>query len=1145
MKLAPLISILKELFRSKKGFNLVEALLAVSIFSLVITTFVGALVYGRQGTVGSGDRSRAMFLAEEGIEATRNIRDEAWNEIQYSQTGIATSSSEWIFDGEGTSDSIGKYTRILGFSDVCRDASDAITACPGIYTDEHTKLASSTVSWTGFPNISRSVNQVAYISNWESANWIQTDWIGSNGQTIWSDETRYDSDNGNVATSTAGQLSLIYGGTLDNGFDNATDQTNNWPFTTSGNYTFDSADIEVTGGFGQLKGSGGGSSGGTVDDGFEYATTTSNSWTFTTSGNYTFDSNDIEVTGGAAQLITSGGSYNSGTTTNESFTSDSSGWTYNDWSQGGGDPNATGTHNASGGNTGGYVDVSVPSNIKNKDVGGYWEQAITISQSGATVTCSFDWSVVGYTAADGMNDYQLYVFLDSATGEPSIGTQIWASGTQNSTTSWSGQQDVDCSSEASTSGTYYYKIAAWADGNNKNSGPITAGYDNAKVEWEHTSGGTYPTDEPSINPTASFSAPAVVSWDSFTETTTKNGGEIYYQLSSDDGSTWQYWNGSSWASVSASTDYNTGSVTNTNIGTFATSTAQINFKAFLESDGSQDVQLDDISIGYTPATAVWSFGTWDVTGGEETPVGTRVVSGGNPDKYSDINFPFGNNDDVGGYWEQAFTTTVNNPAITVDFDYKIVDYNSDPDVAHIRVYIDTVSGAPTTQVGSSISFSGEGAWTSATQIDASSAVTTAGTYYLKMAVWIDMPGSGSTGPYNVGFDNVDLSWLTSTYPTDEPSIYPTSSFTATGLSSWGSFTETATKNGGEVYYQLSNDDGSTWKYWNGSIWTSVSASTDYNTATVVNTNIGSFTTANEKIMFKAFLESDGSQLVKVDNIQIVASAATPIWAFDIWDIDGGEDSPTGSTQTSGGNPDGYADVTMPLGANNEIGGYWQQSFTNNTTNPTPVTLDFDYKVIDFNSASDVVDIRVYVDTTAGDPVTQVGSSISLSAEGSWTSATQYDLSSAVSASGLYYLKVGLWLETGSGGPKGPYTVGIDNAVFDIGNGTYPLSGTATSSAFSMGDASPVQIIEWDETIPTCSPTCSVIFQLRTAPDSGGSPGAWTSWYGATGATSYFTNSSSTMVSVDLNGNQWVQYKTDLTGDGSDTPVLQEIRVNYR
>ncbi|EKD49781.1 MAG: PKD protein [uncultured bacterium] len=122
----------------------------------------------------------------------------------------------------------------------------------------------------------------------------------------------------------------------------------------------------------------------------------------------------------------------------------------------------------------------------------------------------------------------------------------------------------------------------------------------------------------------------------------------------------------------------------------------------------------------------------------------------------------------------------------------------------------------------------------------------------------------------------DLSDVTGTYQryyTSSPTVRPTSALSVSNLYSWDSFTETATKNGGSINYQLSDDGGSTWKYWSGSTWASAGAS-DYNSASVVNTNIGSFPTSAKQIMFKAFLTGDGSQLVQLDNIDIGYSTDT-------------------------------------------------------------------------------------------------------------------------------------------------------------------------------------------------------------------------------------------------------------------------------
>src|SRR2546429_6178746 len=57
------------------GFALVEVLLAVALFSLITASAVGAIVYGQEGSLRSGDRARGIVNAEEGLEATRNIRD--------------------------------------------------------------------------------------------------------------------------------------------------------------------------------------------------------------------------------------------------------------------------------------------------------------------------------------------------------------------------------------------------------------------------------------------------------------------------------------------------------------------------------------------------------------------------------------------------------------------------------------------------------------------------------------------------------------------------------------------------------------------------------------------------------------------------------------------------------------------------------------------------------------------------------------------------------------------------------------------------------------------------------------------------------------------------------------------------------------
>jgi len=111
---------------------------------------------------------------------------------------------------------------------------------------------------------------------------------------------------------------------------------------------------------------------------------------------------------------------------------------------------------------------------------------------------------------------------------------------------------------------------------------------------------------------------------------------------------------------------------------------------------------------------------------------------------------------------------------------------------------------------------------------------------------------------------VDASYYSSGLPT----IKPNSSLVPNVLTSWSGFRETVTKPAGsEVYYQLSDDDGTTWRYWDGGAWV-VAGASDYSLASVVNANISSFPIASGKIMFRAFLSSNGVVHPKLSKVEI-------------------------------------------------------------------------------------------------------------------------------------------------------------------------------------------------------------------------------------------------------------------------------------
>ena len=252
--------------RYNDGFVEVDILMSAAIIAIVITTIIGSLIYTRQSMVVAADRMRASMLAEEAFAAVESIRDEAWNDLVYTQSAVEITGGEWEFTGESTTETIGKFTRTIDYFDVCRDSSDDIVTCPGEYTDPHTKRVHVTLEWDAVTSRAQSMEFDEYLTTWGSAEWTQTDWIGGSGQATWSDETMYDSDDGGVTISPSGQVTLAtVGGTC---------APAEWPFTSAGNYTYNSSDIEVTSGFAQLLASAGAISGITTPflDAWEYET---------------------------------------------------------------------------------------------------------------------------------------------------------------------------------------------------------------------------------------------------------------------------------------------------------------------------------------------------------------------------------------------------------------------------------------------------------------------------------------------------------------------------------------------------------------------------------------------------------------------------------------------------------------------------------------------------------------------------------------------------------------------------------------------------------------------------------------------------------------------------------------------------------
>lgn len=193
--------------RARHGQSMFEAIISLAIFGIAALTLVASAAGSSSGVFSASYEVEATALADEAMEALHNIRDGAWNEFQYSSSQIATSSGQWVLNGVVSPQTIGDFTRAISFEDICRDSSGAIAVCPAMYTDPHTKYATVAVSWSPRFGITRSITRSAYLTNWDSRDWIQTDWSGGAGQSVWSNAVRFDSSS-NIDFATAGSFLL-------------------------------------------------------------------------------------------------------------------------------------------------------------------------------------------------------------------------------------------------------------------------------------------------------------------------------------------------------------------------------------------------------------------------------------------------------------------------------------------------------------------------------------------------------------------------------------------------------------------------------------------------------------------------------------------------------------------------------------------------------------------------------------------------------------------------------------------------------------------------------------------------------------------------------------------------------------------------
>lgn len=151
----------KAWFSNKKGISVVEAVIATAVFSLIVASIMTSIFSANRIILVSGEKSRATFLAEEGLEAVRSIRDEglegSFESLSPGTYGLELINNRWTLTN--SSDTTDIFSRSITISDIDTDHKEIV----------------STVIWQQDTLQADSVSLTTQLSNWMKR--LDGDWL--------------------------------------------------------------------------------------------------------------------------------------------------------------------------------------------------------------------------------------------------------------------------------------------------------------------------------------------------------------------------------------------------------------------------------------------------------------------------------------------------------------------------------------------------------------------------------------------------------------------------------------------------------------------------------------------------------------------------------------------------------------------------------------------------------------------------------------------------------------------------------------------------------------------------------------------------------------------------------------------------------
>jgi len=153
------------IYHSKqKGISIVEVVIAITVVSIAFFAIAQVGILALKANSEKNYKTKALILAEEGMEIVRSIRDKSWSDnietLNFGTTYYLTaSSSQRVLTTTDPGLIDNRFTRTVVVDNAARDINDDIVSSGGT-NDPKTKKVTVTISWG---SAGKSIQLVGYI----------------------------------------------------------------------------------------------------------------------------------------------------------------------------------------------------------------------------------------------------------------------------------------------------------------------------------------------------------------------------------------------------------------------------------------------------------------------------------------------------------------------------------------------------------------------------------------------------------------------------------------------------------------------------------------------------------------------------------------------------------------------------------------------------------------------------------------------------------------------------------------------------------------------------------------------------------------------------------------------------------------------